>query len=138
MTSYSREEMISWSDKLYSEGVDRKDAGVFANAFTADGWVRFGNNEQLVGRDAIRESIAGFFSMFASLSHESTYTTWADDTLVLEARVTYTLHHGGTVTVPACTIFLMAGGDNGEPKASECRIYVDLSPLFAAAQNPVS
>ena len=137
-TAYTREEMISWSDRLYSEGVDRKDAGVFANAFAPDGWVRFGNNEALVGRDAIRESIAGFFTMFASLSHESTYTTWADDTLVLEARVTYTLHRGGAVSVPACTIFRMAGRENGDPKASECRIYVDLSPLFAAVQDPVS
>jgi hypothetical protein len=130
--------MVEWADRLYSEGVDRKDAAVFANAFAADGWVRFGNSEPLAGRDAIRDGIAGFFQMFAALSHESTYTTWADRTLVLEARVTYTLHLGGTVTVPACTVYLMGERENGEPKAKECRIYVDLSPLFAAVQTPVS
>ena len=137
-TSYSREEMHAWADRLYSEGVDNKDAAMFADVFTPDGWVRFGNNEPLVGRDAIHDGIAAFFGLFASLSHESVHTTWADDTLVLEAKVTYTLHQGGTITVPACTIFLMGGREDGHPKARECRIYVDLAPLFGSLQNPVS
>ena len=126
-------DIIEWADRLYSEGVDNKDAVMFADAFADDGWLRFGNNPVITGRDNIREAIAGFFTVFASLRHQSAGTTLADGTLVLEAVVTYTLHGGGTVTVPACTIFGMRPGP-GEPKAESCRIYVDLTPLFSAAQ----
>ena len=77
-------DMISWADRLYSEGVDNKDAAMFADAFTSEGWLRFGNNPPLIGRDAIREAIAGFFSMFASLEHESAGTTFSDGTLVVD------------------------------------------------------
>ena len=128
-------DMISWADRLYSEGVDNKDAAMFADAFTSEGWLRFGNNPPLIGRDAIREAIAGFFSMFASLEHESAGTTFSDGTLVVEATVTYTLFEGGTVSVPACTIFRFADTSGERPLAHKCQIYVDLAPLFSAVQN---
>jgi hypothetical protein len=52
---------------------------------------------------------------------------------VLEAEVTYLRHDGRTVTVPACTIFRLAAAPSaeGRPQAKECRIYVDLAPLYA-------
>lgn len=128
-------DMVSWANRLYSEGVDRKDADAFADAFTPDAWLRFGNNEPLLGRDAIREGIAGFFTMFESLRHESNGTTFSDGTLVLEANVTYTLFGGGTVTVPACTIYRFADTSGEKPQAHKCQIYVDLAPLFSAVQN---
>ena len=129
-------EIKAWADRLYSEGVDNKDASAFAGAFVDDGWLRFGNNEPITGRDTIREAIAQFFTLFASLSHEPIATTISDDTVVLEANVTYTLHHGGTVTVPACTIFRLAETGGHTPVARKCQIYVDLAPLFGALQNP--
>ncbi len=136
ITGSQMNEIVAWAGRLYSEGVDNKDAKAFAEAFTEDGWLRFGNNEPLIGRENIEQAITGFFTVMASLSHESTGTTWADGTLVMEANVTYTLHHGGTVTVPACTIFRMADSDgSGEPKVRKCNVYVDLTPLFAAAQG---
>ena len=129
-------DMAAWANKLYSEGVDKKDAKMFANAFTEDGWLRFGNNEPLIGREAIEQAIAGFFSMFESLQHESTGTTSSDGTLVLEANVTYTLFGGGTVTVPGCTIFRFADTSGEHPLAHKCQIYVDLNPLYSAVQKP--
>ncbi len=128
-------DMISWADRLYSEGVDNKDAAMFADAFTPEGWLRFGNNPPLIGRDAIRDAIAGFFTMFASLEHQSAGTTFSDGTLVVEATVTYTLFDGGTVSVPACTIFRFADTSGERPLAHKCQIYVDLAPLFSAVQN---
>ena len=128
-------DMVVWANRLYSEGVDQKNAAMFADAFTEDGWLRFGNNEPLIGRDAIREAIAGFFTMFASLRHESAGTTFSDGTLVIEATVTYTLFDGNTVTVPACTIFRFADTSGDNPLAHKCQIYVDLAPLLAGVQN---
>ncbi len=135
-TGFEMNETAKWAHRLYSEGVDNKDAKAFADAFTDDGWLRFGNNEPLVGRESIEQAIAGFFRVMASLSHESTGTTWSDGTLVMEADVTYTLHHGGTVTVPACTIFRIADSPgSGDPKVRKCNVYVDLTPLYSEAQG---
>ena len=130
----SREVVLRWAEDLYRNAVDRKDAAGFAAAFAPDGWVQFGNWPRTAGRDAITVAIAQFFDGFQSLSHKPV-GTWLDArTLVLEAEVTYVRHDGGTVTVPACTIFRLAAeaSDAGLPQAKECRIYVDLTPLYAA------
>ena len=130
----SRETVMRWADDLYANGVDRKDAAAFARAFAPDGWVQFGNWPRTAGREAITAAIAQFFDGFQSLSHRSV-GRWLDGrTLVLEAEVTYVRHDGRTVTVPACTIFRLAAEPSaeGKPQAKECRIYVDLGPLYAA------
>ena len=130
----SREQVMRWADDLYANAVDKKDAAGFAAAFAPDGWVQFGNWPRTQGREAITAAIAHFFSGFQSLSHRSA-GQWLDrGTLVLEAEVTYLRHDGRTVTVPATTIFRLAGepSEEGNPQANECRIYVDLTPLYAA------
>lgn len=129
----ARADVMRWARGLYDDAVDRKDAAGFAAAFTPDAWLRFGNNPRLEGRDAIERAIAQFFTAMVSLSHESTGTFWDGDTLILEAVVTYTRHDGGVVSVPAVTIFRIAGVDarTRRPVADQCRIYVDLAPLFA-------
>jgi ketosteroid isomerase-like protein len=131
-TTRGQDEVIEWARELYARSVDRKDAAGFAAAFTDDAWLRFGNADRLVGRDAIREAIAGFFTTFAELRHESKGEFLDGDTLVLEAVVTYTRHDRRQVSIPAVTIFRLAGADaSGRPLADQCRIYVDLAPLYA-------
>jgi hypothetical protein len=132
-TTLSREAVMRWADDLYANSVDRKDAAGFARAFAPEGWVQFGNWPRTSGREAITAAIAQFFDGFQSLSHRSV-GQWLDGgTLVLEAEVTYLRHDGRTVTVPACTIFRLAAepSADGKPQAKECRIYVDLGPLYA-------
>lgn len=130
----TRDEVLRWATDLYARAVDHKDASGFAAAFTPDAWLRFGNAAPVVGRDAIRAAIAHFFTQFADLRHEAT-GAWLDgDTLVLEAAVTYTRHDRRVVTVRAATVFRLAGADGpgpARPVADQCRIYVDLAPLFA-------
>ena len=128
----ARSAIFRWAEELYARAVDHKDAAGFADAFVADAWLRFGNAPPIVGRDAIREAIAQFFTAFVSLRHQSNGTFLDGDTLILEAVVTYTRHDGGVVSVPAVTIFrLVEGLEGGRPVADQCRIYVDLAPLFA-------
>jgi len=130
----SRDAVLRWAKALYANAVDRKDAAGFAAAFAPGGWVQFGNWPRTQGRGAITAAIAQFFDGFQSLAHTSV-GTWLDGrTLVLEAEVTYVRHDGRTVTVPACTIFRLASApsESGTPQANECRIYVDLTPLYAA------
>ncbi len=128
----SKADVVAWANKLYSEGVDRRDAKAYASVFADDGWVQFGNNPPLVGRAAIEPAIAQFFTVMDTVSHKEVATTYCDGVLTLEALVTYTVR-GQTVTVPAASVYVMAKGD--APMAEICRIYVDLAPLFGAAQG---
>ncbi len=127
--------VVPWAKTLYSDGVDHRDASAFADAFTDDAWLQFGNNPPLVGKDTIRGAIEQFFTVMSKVQHESVNTDYHNGTLFLEARVTYTMHDGKTmVTVPACTVFVMKPSSDGDaPLAEKCRIYVDLTPLFGAA-----
>lgn len=131
----TNEEIVAWARELYRSGVDRKDADAFADVFTEDAWLRFGNNPRLEGREAIRAAIAGFFQAMRSLRHEFKYTWVTGDALVNEAVVTYTRHDGVDVSVPAVTIFRLVPPARrvGGVMADQCRIYVDLAPLFAPA-----
>jgi ketosteroid isomerase-like protein len=129
-----RDAVMRWARELYAQSVDRKDAAGFAAAFTPDAWLRFGNAPAIVGRDAIRDAIAQFFTAMVSLRHEAKGAFIDGDTLILEAVVTYLRHDGNEVSVPAVTIFHLAGaaaGDGARPVADQCRIYVDLTPLFS-------
>ena len=129
----TRDDVIRWADTLYSDHVDHKDADGFAAVFTPGATLRFGNADALTGRDAIRDAITQFFTAFKSLRHHSGRTWIEGDIVVLEAVVTYVRHDGKEVTVPAVTIFhLVPGSASSTPLADECRIYVDLAPLFAA------
>lgn len=125
-----------WASDLYATAVDRKDAVGFAAAFTENASLRFGNAPPLSGRTAIQTAIAQFFTTFTALRHESRGVWLTDDTLILEAVVTYTRHDAREVSIPAVTIFHLAGAspdDKERPLADDCRIYVDLTPLYAPA-----
>ncbi len=128
----SAEQVFAWAEDLYTNAVDRKDAKGFANAFTATGTLRFGNNDTLHGPAAIEQAIAQFFTSFQSLTHESRGSFLANDILFLEAIVTYTRHDQRVVSIPALTVFHLAGANaSGTLVADDCRIYVDLTPLYA-------
>jgi ketosteroid isomerase-like protein len=121
---------VEWARKLYDTSVDKKDAVGFAAVFTDDAWLRFGNNEPVIGRKNIEAAIAGFFTMLASLKH-STAGIWSQgDALILQADVTYTRLDGGIVTVPAVTIMRLVAAPKG-PQVKRCQMFVDLAPLFA-------
>lgn len=130
----SADVVLSWARDLYKHAVDRKDARGFARAFTEEGTLRFGNAHAIQGRAAIEAGIAQFFETFGTLQHEEKGAWLRDDTLILEAVVTYERHDGQEVSLPAVTIFSLAGAadeDPTRPVADDCRIYVDLAPLYA-------
>ena len=119
----------AWARELYKK-VDSKDAAGYAAVFTDDGWLRFGNNDPVVGRTTIEAAIAQFFTAMVSLRHEFVRTTLHENLLFLEATVTYTRHDRAVVSVPAMTVYQMTDR-GGVRKAERCNIYVDLTPLFA-------
>ena len=128
----NRDALVAWARAIYDDSVDNKDAAGFAAAFTSDAWLRFANNPPIIGRENIRGAIAQFFTAMKALRHTPKGAFLDGDTLFLEAEVTYTKHDDSRVTVPAMTVFRIASseGDRGF-LADQCRIYVDLTPLFA-------
>ena len=119
-----------WARALYADAVDQKDAAGFAAVFAEDGTLQFGNQPPIAGRQKIEEAITQFFLVMVELHHDFTAISRDGSRWFLEANVTYTRHDRTVVTVPAMTVFQMSEC-NGKPVAQSCRIYVDLTPLFA-------
>lgn len=132
--SFSHAEVENWARRLYEEAVDRKDAAGFAAVFAQDAQLRFGNNPPLYGPEEIEKAISQFFQAMISLRHQFQVISRDGPTVFLEATVTYQRHDQRMVTVPAITVFeLEKTGD--DLVAHDCRIYVDLTPLFAPTES---
>ncbi len=106
--------------------IDAKDADRFVNFLAPDGSFRFGSAPAAVGRDAVREAVAGFFESIKGLSHALQKVLPAGDSLITEGEVTYTRHDGSTITLPFVDVFEYDGD-----LISEYKIYMDIAPLYA-------
>ena len=106
--------------------VDRMDAKAFASYLAEDCVLRFGNADEVVGRDAIEAAIAGFFTTVQGLSHRIIEQWEVDGTTIVQNEATYTRMDDRQVTVPAVTIYHRVGD-----LIDDYRIYVDLAPVYA-------
>lgn len=116
----------TWTTSELFRDIDRMDAKAFASYLSPDCVLRYANNDEQVGRDAIEAAIAGFFTTIKGLSHNIVGEWTVDDTTIIQFECTYTRHDGGEVTVPAVTIFR-----RGAELIDDYRIYVDLAPVYA-------
>lgn len=118
-----------WVVDLF-RAIDSMDAPTVARAFAEDGRFRFGNNEPVVGREHVEESVSGFFSMIGGLSHEIT-GIWSGrsaggEVTSVEAEVTYTRKDGTRTEALPVTSTVRREGD----RIRDYRIFMDVSPLF--------
>ncbi len=107
------------------KSVDNKDADVFSAYLADDAIFRYGSQDAVKGRQAVRDYVAGFFSAVASLEHRVLETWEGDDSLVCRGEVTYVKHDGIHVTVPFTNIFKLDGG-----QIRDYLVYVDPTPLL--------
>jgi hypothetical protein len=107
--------------------VDATDAVGFSRLFAPQGRMRFGNNEAMVGPEAIEAGVGGFFGTIKGLRH-TILREWYDgaDTAI-EELVDYHRLDGDTVTIPAVTIWHV----DEAGLIDDFRVYFDLAPLFA-------
>src|SRR5687768_12174979 len=117
--------MTDWIQRVYKT-VDAKDIESYVQFFTEDCTFRFGNNPAVHGKDGIRQALQQFFPAIKALQHQNVATWNPPGFEMVEAMVTYARHDGSKVTVPAVTIYRMDGS-----LAKDCRIFVDLAPLWA-------
>jgi ketosteroid isomerase-like protein len=116
--------MTTTTTEIFAD-VDRKDAKAFASHLAEDCVLRFGNADEVVGRDAIEAAIAGFFGTIKGLSHHVVEDWDLGDTTILQFEATYTRMDDRKVTVPAVTIYRRGG-----ELIDDYRIYVDLAPVY--------
>src|SRR3954453_17245998 len=110
--------------------LDRTDRDEFASRFTEDGSFRFGNAEPVVGRSAIREAVAAFFSTIDGMRHDITGIwrgKWEQgEVYSVEAEVSYTRKDGSEVKLPVTSTLRMKGA-----LVQDWRVFMDVSPLYA-------
>jgi ketosteroid isomerase-like protein len=107
--------------------VDTLDSAALAELFADDGRLVFANAEPLVGRDAIRAGIDGFYSTIKGLRHQIANAWYVEDTTIVEARVTYDRLDGDSVTIPVVSIWHR----RNDGPIDDYRVYFDVTPVYA-------
>ena len=86
----------------------------------------FGSFPSARSKSEIREFVAGFFSSLNGLHHDLVRIDATGDLLYIHFEVTYEVHDGRKVTIPALETVKM----NGD-LIQDYVIYMDPSPLLA-------
>jgi hypothetical protein len=127
---WSDDDWMEWLENTF-DALDSKNVDAFVANLTPGAEIRFGNGEPVVGRVAIRDAFREFLDALGSVSHAYTTQLRIDDTLFTETIVTVTRRDGTTVVLPSATVFELIEG-----KAERMQTYIDVSPVFAAADMP--
>ncbi|MFX0574551.1 nuclear transport factor 2 family protein [Nocardia nepalensis] len=109
------------------QAVDTLDAEGFAELFSPDGKVTFGNVPTLEGRDAVEAGCAGFFGTIDGMHHDIVNEWVVGKDTIVELTVTYTRKDGRKVSIPVVSIWTV--DDSG--LIDEYRVFFDLAPVFA-------
>jgi len=114
--------------KLF-ESIDEMDTDKFASFLTEDARFRFGNTPDVVGKSAIKEAVAGFFTTIKGISHRHLNIWEVTGTVVYQGEVTYTRHDDSSLTLPFVNVYGMKGD-----LIKDYLIYIDINPLYAPAE----
>ena len=106
--------------------IDTLDPDKFVAHLTPDVTFRFGNNDPVTGRAAVREGVAGFFTTISGMSHHILNVYESGETVIVKIDVEYLRQDGKSVTVPNADILVFDGD-----LVSDWQIYIDLAPVFA-------
>jgi uncharacterized protein (TIGR02246 family) len=107
--------------------VDSMEPGAFAEFFTEDARVVFGNGEPLVGPDAITAGTRTFFSTIKGLRHRIVNEWHVGADIVAETEVTYHRLDGTSVSLPVVSIW----HTRADGLIDNYRIFFDLAPVYA-------
>jgi ketosteroid isomerase-like protein len=113
-------------DSLFA-AIDAKDTAGFLAFLAGDASFRFGSAPALVGHDAIREGVEGFFASIKASKHVLANVLRKDTTLVCEGEVTYTRSDDSAITLPFTNVFELDGN-----RIADYKIYSDIAPLYAS------
>ena len=117
-------EETGWVKELFASA-DAMDTEAFLGFLTNDARFRFGGASVVVGKEAIRTAIDGFFASIKGLRHDIVETWVHSQTVICHGDVTYTRTDGSEVTIPFVTIWRMQ-----DSRIKEYLIYIDINPLW--------
>jgi ketosteroid isomerase-like protein len=115
---------IEFVSKVY-EAIDSMDEQGFANCLTENCTFVFANGDPVIGRANAAAASQNFLNQLAGIKHHLLNVWTFEDVIVSQISVTYTRKDGSTLTIPAVTIWKLQ-----DRLIDECRIYLDISPLF--------
>ncbi|MCL1470592.1 nuclear transport factor 2 family protein [Argonema antarcticum] len=126
-TAGSSGEMSNLVRQLFKAG-ESMNIDNFVKFYANDGLYQFSNFPIVYGPQGIREASGEFIKTVEKVIHHIK-NMWeiGEDTVVCEMEVTYIRFDGKVFTLPCCDTILIKGG-----KIQELRIYMDISPVFAA------
>lgn len=117
----------TWVTDVFA-AIDRRDAAGFAAVFAPDGAFVFGNAPAVVGREAVAEAVARFFSSISALRHQLKDIWTVDGAVVVVGQVTYTRLDGTHLAVPFTDVLRRR-----DDRVTSWEIYIDASTLYQAA-----
>jgi len=97
----------------------------FVQVLTEDASFRFGGAPPTVGKAAIEKQVAAFFTTVRTLRHDIELVLEQPDLLAYEARVTYTMPDGATLSLPYANVLRLRGD-----LIHDYRIYIDPASLM--------
>ena len=106
--------------------IDAFDPDKFVAHLTPDGKFRFANADPVIGRDAVKEAVAGFFSTIDGLTHHILNSWDFGDTTIVQIDVEYRRKDVKTVITPNADILIFQGD-----LVSDWQIYIDVAPVYA-------
>ncbi|MBX9779026.1 MAG: hypothetical protein K2X26_01675 [Chitinophagaceae bacterium] len=99
----------------------------FTMLLTPNGFIQFGSNPKVIGREAIESMLIRFNKTFKHLAqHIIKVFKDTDNEIVYSAEATYSFDDGTTLEPIPYMIHLKFDGE----VVSEYRIYIDLSPYY--------
>ncbi len=111
--------------------VDALDNDAMLELLAPDPVQVFGNQEPLMGRDAINAANKAFATMVAGVRHDITREWYQGNDAIVEANVTYQRLDGGLVNLPVVSIYRT--DENG--LIEDYRVFYDPAPVFAPANE---
>lgn len=124
----TKTESVAWLHRYYE--LCETDIDGAMEFWAPEGQLRFANIEPLIGREAIRSSFKEWVSLWDTETH-TIVDLWElpGGVLIFELGVAFRMHDGQEFSVRGAAITRVEDG-----KFLEQRIYVDLGPVWAAAQ----
>jgi hypothetical protein len=122
MIDFNSNNMI---EKLF-KSIDKQDTQAFQGHLTDDVKFRFGNAPVVEGKNAVGETVSGFFSSVKAIQHELTEFWQQQGVIICHGNVTYTRHDSTTLTIPFANILTL---ENDLIK--DYLIFADTSKLYA-------
>lgn len=109
----------------YLNAFETKDADKLIKFLTDDAVLQDGNNEPLIGREAIGKAVGDFFKLIKGMKFKVIRRWVHSDSIIVQGEVKFTSPDDSEITLPFADIYYMK-----EDRIQKLYSYIDINPLF--------